>query len=188
TGSLLEGTLTPPHSWVVWSRDRLGHLVLVLCCWDTNTPWSFSEGFRSGVYHLHLFNILLKKKYTSLDDRILIIDYEMIRYYYRGYDLACFIAAKNLEYLMSEDNRLSVEQAPIDSKMRDLLLVEYLNEYKKLSVEYDENYDNFEHLSMEVDVFGLVFDVSFISWVKAATIAQTTSYGLPLVRTFLTSF
>ncbi|RWS25868.1 hypothetical protein B4U80_13031 [Leptotrombidium deliense] len=80
--------------------------------------------------------------------------------------------------LITEPNNLDVKLEPTDEKMKDVLLHEYLNEYKKLSTDFGSEHDNFEHLSMELDLFDLMFDVSFVSWVKAAIIEQ--NYGLPL--------
>ncbi|RWS07266.1 Choline kinase alpha-like protein [Dinothrombium tinctorium] len=40
---------------------------------------------------LHPNNILLKHNYESIDDRVMLIDYDMCGYFYRGYDIAYFL-------------------------------------------------------------------------------------------------
>ncbi|RWS00506.1 choline/ethanolamine kinase-like protein, partial [Dinothrombium tinctorium] len=112
---------------------------------------------------LYSNNILLKKRFDSIYERPLIIDYEMSGYFYRGYDIACYLKMKNFDIDRNGDQvKIIYIENEREEEDKKHFLTEYLQEWLKVSSQIDANLDNIEQLEKEAVFFSLLKDIMFI--------------------------
>lgn len=95
--------------------------------------------------------------------KVLLIDYEMVSYRYRGFDLFGHLMQRMINHEMREgDNRditLSGDSYPSEDEMRQWLQI-YLDEVKRLGAfdDFDENgIDSVDHVLGEVELCGMLY-------------------------------
>lgn len=111
-------------------------------------------------------NILVRDHHRDrFGERIMLIDYELAAIDYRGVDLASLLLGRMYE--MKDDGAFDLVCEWPDDNYRRMIVIEYLNETKKLNYfSFDETgLDSVDHVMMEVDFFvmhGLQFYIGFM--------------------------
>jgi PREDICTED: similar to choline/ethanolamine kinase len=103
-------------------------------------------------------NIGLRKDREKLEDRLFIFDYENCSYGYRGYEFALFISWYNFE--INVEN-VSDHSKPPSQDLIDQIINNYLEEWKKLSKNFDSAIDNRDHFRMEIDFCLLMMQILY---------------------------
>ena len=126
-----------------------------------------STGHRVTLIHgdLNAANILIKRKTViqedKAEDRIVLLDYELSRYGYRGTDIGNHFRARM--YDMKQMTQGKIVRMPYPSEQdRRIFVKAYLDQLKQEpGHEWDDSLDNEDQLLLEAELFGAINDLFF---------------------------
>ena len=107
---------------------------------------------------LQRLNMVKLKDKDTIEDQLMILDYETVSYYYRGFEFGQYFRAWEVDWSLKKDPFIGIQYP--NEEVRRQFLRDYLKEWKKLNPHLliDEVTDSEDHLMKEVDFFAFVAD------------------------------
>ncbi|RWS03437.1 choline/ethanolamine kinase-like protein [Dinothrombium tinctorium] len=113
-------------------------------------------------------NAMLTDSGDSYDERLMILDYELCGYNFRGYDIASALRIAEFRYESIEDEvevKYLKNECSYETKRR--FYEQYLHEIRKMNRKLHPILDTIDHLQMEAEFFALQHYLFYIGTNKA---------------------
>lgn len=150
--------------------------------------WFMEQKVRSRIVLTHgdmnRGNQLVRKDETDPDKRLVILDFEFTSYSYRGMDFGLQFKARTMnmqKFLKDAPGSLVQIPYPSEDERRDFVRA-YIDELKNhTNSKFDESIDNEEHLLLEAEFYGAVYDLYLLAWmVKDSDKIKSIFAGFPV--------
>lgn len=161
--TVLPSLPSPSEYAVRKARDMGYNMDIFDIDWNGRAGWLTEESHRinSRVVFCHvdcnLLNIFVRDKPTTGQDKVVLVDYELAGYRYRGFDLGGHFIARMFHW--AEKDKVSGSPYP-SRKEREAFIKDYLNEAVKLGYINDfdiKGRDSVDHILKETQLGSMMY-------------------------------